>query len=132
MLRLNFNNKSLPYDVLRKASLLASKLNVELPGAENYLFRSENFTALAVLLKRYRGKIDLVYIDPPFNTMQDFFISDGRANSISKATDRKAYADKMRSKIFCPLCGSVLSSFASFSRSAGLCIFTLTAKLDTI
>ena len=46
-------------------------------------------------MKRYRGKIDLVYIDPPFNTMQDFFISDGRANSISKATDRKAYADKM-------------------------------------
>ena len=95
MLRLNFENKLLPYDVLQKALNIAKKLNVTLPEAKNYLFKAENFTVLSILLKDYREKIDLVYIDPPFNTMQDFFISEGRANSVSSVKNKKAYSDKM-------------------------------------
>ena len=95
MLRLSFDGKLLRDDVLHKAFNIAGRLNVTLDTAENYLFRAENFTALSLILKYYREKIDLVYADPPFNTMQDFYISDSRANSVSAVKSRKAYADKM-------------------------------------
>ena len=35
------------------------------------LIKSENFQALNTLLPRFKGKIDLIYIDPPFNTEND-------------------------------------------------------------
>ena len=95
MVSLQFDGKLLRKDVLLKASGLAEHSNVTLPPAENYLFKSENFLALAILTKYYRESIDLVYIDPPFNTMQDFYISEGRANSVSSAKSRQAYSDKM-------------------------------------
>ena len=95
MLRLNFEGKTLRYDVLQKVKALSLKLNVTLPDADNFLFKSENFKALSILLNSFTGKIDLVYIDPPFNTMQDFYISEERANSVSAVKSRKAYSDKM-------------------------------------
>ncbi len=36
------------------------------------LIHSENFQALNTLLPKYRNQIDLIYIDPPFNTGSDF------------------------------------------------------------
>ena len=95
MLRLNFDNKPLRYDLLQKAKRTAEKLNMTLPEEGNILMQSENFLALSVLLKSFREKIDLVYIDPPFNTMQDFFISEGRANTISAVKKSRVYSDKM-------------------------------------
>ncbi len=93
MISLTFDGKTMREDILLRAySIAGSKI---LPDAENYLFMSENFYALSILMKYFAGKIDLVYIDPPFNTMQDFYISDGRANSVSASKSRKAYADKM-------------------------------------
>ncbi|WP_270989653.1 DNA methyltransferase, partial [Campylobacter helveticus] len=35
------------------------------------LIKSENFQALNTLLPRFKSKIDLIYIDPPFNTEND-------------------------------------------------------------
>ena len=93
MLGLSFDGKSTREDILLRAYSIATTRN--LPEAENYLFMSENFLALSVLLKYFPGKIDLVYIDPPFNTMQEFYISEGRANSVSTSRARKAYSDKM-------------------------------------
>ncbi|MBR0074212.1 MAG: site-specific DNA-methyltransferase [Synergistaceae bacterium] len=81
---------------MEKAYLTAKKVDITLPEADNYLFKSENFIALSFLLNsNYKEKIDLIYIDPPFNTMQDFFISEDRANSVSKIKSKKAYSDKM-------------------------------------
>ena len=39
----------------------------------NKLFWGDNLQVLAHLLKEYRGKIDLIYIDPPFGTGVDYF-----------------------------------------------------------
>ena len=94
MLGLSFDGKTAREDILLRAYSAADTCKI-LPEAENYLFMSENFLALSVLMKYFLGKIDLVYIDPPFNTMQDFYISDGRANSVSTSRTRKAYSDKM-------------------------------------
>lgn len=40
-------------------------------------------------------KVELVYIDPPFATNNDFLIDHGRANSVS-ASGRPAYSDRIR------------------------------------
>lgn len=95
MLNLSFDGKLLREGVMLKAYSISGNSPAFLPEAENYLIMSENFFALSILLKYFCGKIDLVYIDPPFNTMQDFYISEGRANSVSAAKSRKAYSDKM-------------------------------------
>lgn len=40
------------------------------------LIKSDNFQALNTLMPKYQGKIDLIYIDPPFNTGSDFEYKD--------------------------------------------------------
>lgn len=61
----------------------------------------DNFAEMAKLLKSKKGFLDLVYIDPPFNTNQCFYISNGRANTISNSKSGKvAYSDIMESDEF--------------------------------
>jgi adenine-specific DNA-methyltransferase len=63
-------------------------------GFENKLILGDNLYALGELLSNYAGKIDLIYIDPPFATNNSFRISDDRANSISSSNnDEVAYED---------------------------------------
>ena len=38
----------------------------------NKLFWGDNLQVLAHLLKEYRGKIDLIYIDPPFDSKAEY------------------------------------------------------------
>lgn len=45
----------------------------ELKGNENLVIKGNNLLALASLLKTHRGRIKLIYIDPPFNTGNDSF-----------------------------------------------------------
>lgn len=64
----------------------------------NLLIKAENIKGLKYLLdeKKLQGKIDLVYIDPPFATNCDFTITDGRASTISKSKKGEvAYTDKI-------------------------------------
>lgn len=37
-------------------------------GKENLIIEGENLEVLEFLMKNYKGKIDLIYIDPPYNT----------------------------------------------------------------
>lgn len=40
---------------------------------DNLLIKGNNLLALSCLLKRYEGKVKLIYIDPPYNTGSDSF-----------------------------------------------------------
>lgn len=65
---------------------------------QNLLIHSENIKGLEYLIneKKLKGKIDLVYIDPPYATGLNFTISDGRANTISNSKNGQiAYTDKV-------------------------------------
>lgn len=58
-----------------KFKLLSSFDNLEeLLNGE--LIKSDNFQALNTIMPKYQGKIDLIYIDPPFNTGSDFEYKD--------------------------------------------------------
>ncbi|MBQ9214277.1 MAG: site-specific DNA-methyltransferase [Bacteroidales bacterium] len=70
---------------------------------QNLLIYGENLDALNYLLNErgLRGKVDLVYIDPPYATGTDFVVSEGRASTISSARDGIiAYSDKLKGQDF--------------------------------
>ncbi len=45
-------------------------------GQMNFLIEGDNLASLKLLEKTHRGKIDLIYIDPPYNTGNKDFIYD--------------------------------------------------------
>lgn len=60
------------------------------------LIYGDNYKALASLLKTHKGKIDLIYVDPPFNTNQVFGVTANRNNAISRSKNNLiAYSDEM-------------------------------------
>lgn len=49
---------------------------------QNLMIEGDNLEVLKLLQKSYAGKIKLIYIDPPYNTGQDFIYPDNFQNSI--------------------------------------------------
>lgn len=84
-----------PKDVILGRALKHEPINFSID--QSNLIKGNNFDALATLLvSGYKGKIDLIYIDPPFNTKQDFTISEGRISTISRGAKKHvAYSDNM-------------------------------------
>lgn len=66
------------------------------------LIAGENLLVLQQLAadERFRAKIDLVYIDPPFASNQVFTMSKNRVRTISRSGTRKAYSDKLNREAF--------------------------------
>ena len=64
----------------------------------NLLIHSDNLVALTYLLNNgFKGKIDLVYIDPPYATGGNFTITNGRATTISNSKNGDiAYTDTLK------------------------------------
>lgn len=60
---------------------------------DNLLIKGDNIEAVKMLLnKGYKGKVDLVYIDPLFATGGVFTVdSDGRVATISKSSDSQLH-----------------------------------------
>ena len=92
---LTYENKRSENEILERTPRVKLK-SVSGKGAKNKLIHSDNLSALKFLLDDYAGKIDLVYIDPPFATNGLFKISEERANTISSSNgDDVAYADTL-------------------------------------
>lgn len=56
----------------------------------NSIFMGDNILILNKLLEDFKGKVDLIYIDPPFGTNQDFITYNGVT----------AYGDKVTNDVF--------------------------------
>lgn len=68
---------------------------------ESFLFQGDNFIGMSEILKLYKGFVDLVYIDPPFNTNRIFSVGEHRTSTISrKKNDKGAYSDVMDTDSF--------------------------------
>ena len=50
-----------------------SSLFIDHGGEMNFLIEGDNLASLQLLEKTHRGKVDLIYIDPPYNTLKDGF-----------------------------------------------------------
>jgi adenine-specific DNA-methyltransferase len=67
--------------------------------SSNLLIKADNLIALKWLIEKKKlvGKIDLIYIDPPFSTNNLFTLDDDRANTISNSRNGSiAYSDKIK------------------------------------
>lgn len=69
-------NKTTKYKILSSFKDIESTLNGE-------LIKSDNFQALNTLLPKYQNKVDLIYIDPPYNTGNDGFVYTDKFNHSS-------------------------------------------------
>jgi adenine-specific DNA-methyltransferase len=54
------------------------KLYIDNGGQVNFLIEGDNLAALQLLLKTHKGKIDVIYIDPPYNNGGDYFVYDDK------------------------------------------------------
>ena len=61
---------------------------------DNLIIHGDNLEALKALLPRYAGKVDVIYIDPPFNTGNESWVYNDNVNSpvmkewLGKVVDR--------------------------------------------
>ena len=63
--------------------------NIELNINDNLVIKGNNLIGIASLLKKYEGKIKLIYIDPPYNTGSDSFSYNDEFNRSSWLTFMK-------------------------------------------
>lgn len=94
-MKLVYEKKKSKEEIFKKSEIYKDKILAN--TFENFILQGENFKALSVLLNNgYRNKIDLVYIDPPFATTNDFIISENRTSTISNPKNGiVAYTDKL-------------------------------------
>ena len=90
---ITYEGKKTSKEILSK-TLRAKLRTLSGNGAKNKLVHGDNISVLKNLAGDYAGKIDLVYIDPPFSTNGHFKIGKERANTISSSkNDVIAYSD---------------------------------------
>ena len=98
---LSYENKKSVEEILNKS--FNSDYSIEGKGnCENKLFFGDNFDALNILIHDFglKGKVDLVYIDPPFSTNNIFRVGE-RNNTISSSfNDDIAYEDTLQDDEF--------------------------------
>lgn len=75
---LPFDTKHFDDEVKYKILALFDNLDEECDGV---LIKSDNYQALNTTMPKYRELIDLIYIDPPFNTGSDFYYNDNYQDS---------------------------------------------------
>lgn len=65
------------------------KITVDESLDYNFLIEGDNLHALKLLEKTHRGKVDVIYIDPPYNTGNDFIYDDSYVDSSDSFTHSK-------------------------------------------
>ena len=67
--------------------------------SENLYIEGDNLDVLKLLQETYLGKIKMIYIDPPYNTGNDFVYSDDFAEDIDSYLEKSGQFDKDGNKL---------------------------------
>ncbi len=67
--------------------------SVEFDNTENLYIEGDNLEVLKLLQETYLGKIKMIYIDPPYNTGNDFVYNDDFSESAEEYLDRSEQYD---------------------------------------
>lgn len=67
--------------------------SVNFDTTENLFIEGDNLDALKLLQETYLGKVKVIYIDPPYNTGNDFIYEDDFAQSIDDYVERSNQKD---------------------------------------
>lgn len=77
------------------ATLMPDKENsIDWDTTQNVFIEGDNLEVLKILQKHYYGQIKMIYIDPPYNTGNDFVYSDDYADSIGSYLARTGQTDE--------------------------------------
>jgi site-specific DNA-methyltransferase (adenine-specific)/adenine-specific DNA-methyltransferase len=71
----------------------------EVDGWRNKIFWGDNLQVMSHLLKEFRGKIDLIYIDPPFDSKADYK-KNIKIRSQQNASDHSVFEEKQYTDIW--------------------------------
>ena len=85
-------------DKIEKKILTCKNKFLSLKTKNKYglFIKDDNFIAMSRLLDEYQGKVDLVYIDPPYNTKSIFYYDNKKTSTISSSKNVDiAYKDNM-------------------------------------
>ena len=76
---------------------LRERYGEEKNGWINKIFWGDNLQVMSHMLKEYRGKIDLIYIDPPFDSKEDYKknikVKGEKINTDTSSFEEKQYGD---------------------------------------
>ncbi|MCA8162954.1 site-specific DNA-methyltransferase [Burkholderia cepacia] len=72
----------------------------EVDGWRNQIFWGDNLQVMSHLLKQFRGKIDLIYIDPPFDSKADYKKSIQVRSATAVENDQGTFEDKQYTDIW--------------------------------
>lgn len=72
----------------------------EVDGWRNKIYWGDNLQVMSHLLKEYRGKVDLIYIDPPFDSKADYKKSIQLKSGLSVASDQNSFEEKQYTDIW--------------------------------
>jgi adenine-specific DNA-methyltransferase len=90
----------------RAASLSPSSTLVPVPGdgvneetTKNIYIEGDNLEALKVIQKSYAGQVKMIYIDPPYNTGNDFVYKDDFSESVESYEARAGMVDEQGKRL---------------------------------
>ena len=72
--------------------------SVAFEKTKNLFIEGDNLDALKLLQENYLGAIDLIYIDPPYNTGQDFIYSDDFSEAENEYLQRTSQTDELKNR----------------------------------
>ena len=72
-------------------------------NTENLYIEGDNLDVLKVLRENYLGKIKMIYIDPPYNTGNDFVYNDDFAISQNEFDERSGFVDENGNRVLDPM-----------------------------
>ena len=67
--------------------------SVDFDATENLIIEGDNLEVLKLLQKSYLGKVKMIYIDPPYNTGNDFIYPDNYTESLQTYLEYTGQAD---------------------------------------
>ncbi|TPS25808.1 site-specific DNA-methyltransferase [Acinetobacter baumannii] len=73
--------------------------SVNFDTTENLFIEGDNLEALKLLQENYLGKVKMIYIDPPYNTGNDFIYEDDFAESTDEFFERSNQTDEEGNKL---------------------------------
>jgi adenine-specific DNA-methyltransferase len=72
--------------------------SIDFASTENLIIEGDNLQVLKLLQKSYLGKIKVIYIDPPYNTGNDFIYPDNYSESLETYLEYTGQADAQGKK----------------------------------
>jgi len=75
-----------------------SEESINFDTTENLIIEGDNLEVLKLLQKSYLGKIKMIYIDPPYNTGNDFIYPDNFAESLQTYLEYTGQVDEAGTK----------------------------------